>query len=78
MSFYRWEKGEGEVDRGEDRDDHDDNLRDFVIDGKKEFAETSEEKEDCGVQHDGNVFDHPAYMEITDTLEKERTHSDTT
>ena len=77
MSVYCWEKGEDEVDRSKDTDDHDDNLRDFVIDSEKEFAETSEEKKDCGVQHDGKIFDNPAYMEISNALEKERAHSDT-
>ena len=78
MSEECWEKGEDEVNHSEDRDGHDDDLRDFIIDREKEFAETNEEKKDCGVQHDGYVFDHPAYMEISNAFEKERAHSDTT
>jgi len=45
---------------------------------KKEFDEASEEKEDCRVQHDGGIFDYPAYMEILNAVEKERTNSDAT
>ena len=75
MSEYCWEKGEDEVDHSNDSDDYDDNLRDLVIDSKKEVDQASEEKEDCDVQHDGYVFDHPAYMECLNAFEKEYTDS---
>ena len=78
MSEYYWEKGDDDVESPKDDDDHEDSVRDFVIDSEEEFDEASEEKEDCRVQRDGGVFDYPAYMEILNAIEKERTNSDAT
>jgi hypothetical protein len=42
-------------------DGHEDNVRDFIIECEKEFDETSQEKEGCRMQKDGDVFDEPAH-----------------
>jgi len=77
VSEYYWQKGEDAVEGHKDGDGHEDDVRDFVIDSEKEFDQADEEKADCRVQDDGDIFDHPVYMELCNAFVKERTSSDT-
>ena len=57
LSVQHGETGEEEVKGRKDTDDCNDNLRDFIVDCKKEFDEAGKEKEDCRVQQEGGVLD---------------------
>jgi len=76
MSFYDGEEGEVDVDGRKDGDGHEDNVRDFIIECEKEFDEAGKEKEDCRVQQEGDVFDHPAHVETMNARVEKSTNSD--
>jgi hypothetical protein len=62
----------------EQADGHKHDVRDFIIDGKKELNETGEEKEDCSVHQERNVLDYPACMKLLHAIEKVSTKPDST
>ena len=55
MSAYEGEDRDEDVDGRNDRDGHEDNVRDFIAKCEKESDEAGEEKEDCRVQQDGDT-----------------------
>jgi hypothetical protein len=76
ISIYDGEECEGDVAGRKDGDGHEDKVRDFMIECEKEFDEAGKEKEDCRVQQEGDVFDHPAHVETMNACVEISTTSD--
>lgn len=76
MLVYHGKTGKADVKGREETDDCNDNLRDFVIDNKKEFDEASKEKKYCRMQEEGDVLNDQADLESFNAGEKECADSD--
>jgi hypothetical protein len=76
LLVYDRESGEDDVKCGKETGDCKDNLRNFVVDSKKEFDETSKKKEDSRVQQEGDVLNDQANLELFNAAEKECANSD--
>ena len=76
LLVYDGESGEDDVKCSKETGDCKDNLRDFVVDRKKEFDEAGKKKEDCRVQQEGDVLNDQANLELFNAVEKECTNSD--
>jgi len=55
---YHGKTGEDDINGCKQTDDCKDNVRDFVVDMKKEFDEADKEKEDCRVQQERDVLNY--------------------
>lgn len=73
--IFDGEECEGDVEGRKDEDGHEDNDRNFIIECEKEFDEASKEKEDCRVQQERDVFDHPAHVETMNACVEVHTNS---